>query len=532
MSSVIVGGFGIFWSSTAIRRDSAQILDLMAQSRTSGLNSMLTEVERSAIVLSQYVADELSSLEILNEEESFSRYIAKLENIAYYIANCTNPSLAVYARFAPELTNKVESFLWRRQGADFVQDSLSEFPVFGSDFDNSWYYKARLLGRGTWTRPYYNEDLKEYVISYGIPVFKNGRFFAAVGIDIDFDDIVAVVNSISVYESGYAFLTDEDFVVQYHRSIPMGTRIFDQTADFKQIPIKGFSAPFYEYSFKNKKFHMLYKKLENGMRLVVSVPAREIDKSRNELILMILCSVLIIAVVVSLFSVFMSNRLTRPLKELIDSTSHIIAGVYDLHFKRKPNDEIGELMKTFMFMAKSLKIQSEYTNSLIYLDSMTGVKNKRAFIDEREKIDAQITSTKIANKDFSFAVVVFDVNNLKYLNDNFGHNAGDALIKNACKLITLHFEDSPIFRIGGDEFVAIITGKDFENKIELLTKFRAEMDYLQKNKTDPAEQLSIAAGFAIYNSETDQNFQAVFERADEEMYKAKIAMKGGRDAIR
>lgn len=491
-SSVIVGGFGIFWSSNAVRRDSAHILDLMAQSQTGDLNSMFTEVEQSALVLSEYVSGELDSLAALHDDESFSRYVAKLENIAYYIANCTTSALSISVRFAPELTDRVESFLWRRSGVDFVQDSLREFPVFGSDFDNSWYYKAKLLCRGVWTQPYYNEDLKEYVISYGIPVFKQGKFFAAVGVDIDFDNIAAVVNSISVYDSGHAFLTDEGFVIQYHRSIPMGTRILDQAKDFKQVFIKGYSAPFYDYTFKGTEFHMLYKNLENGMRLVVSVPAREIDWSRSELILMIVCSVLVIVVVVSILSVLMSNRLTRPLKELTDSTSHIVAGNYDLNFKHKPRDEIGELMGTFMLMAKSLKVQFDYINSLIYLDSMTGAQNKRAFIDERENINLQIKHSIEQNTEFAFGVIVFDVNNLKYLNDNFGHNAGDSLIKNSCKLITLHFEDSPVFRIGGDEFVVVITGKELENRVEFCSpNFAPRWTICKKTKpTLPSNFLS------------------------------------------
>ena len=531
-SSFIVGSFGLFWSSKAIQTESSQILDLMAQVQTGGLNSMFSEIEHSSIVLSQHVEENLKDFSLFKNEDNFLRYMEKLEDIAFYIANCTSSAMAVYVRFAPELTNEVKSLLWRKKDGVFSKDTLPAFPVYDSDFGNSWYYRAHALGTGVWTLPYYNDDFKEYVISYGVPVYKNGEFVAVVGMDIDFDDIASIVNSISVYDSGYAFLTDEAFVVTYHRSIRAGVQILEQTADFKQTYIPELHTSLYEYIFKNEKFRMLYKPLVNGMRLVVSVPVQEIDRARTELFITILFSVLLIALLLSAFSVWMSNRLTRPLDELTHSATKIIAGNYDVRFSRKPNDEIGSLMDTFIFMAKSLKIQFEYINSLVYYDSMTGAKNKRAFIDVRNEFNRKISEAKDKNEKLEFGVIVFDVNNLKYLNDTFGHKEGDALIKNACSLITRIFSESPIFRIGGDEFVSVIAGKDFDNRNELLTKFRSEMDYLQANKSKASEQLSIASGIAVYDAKNDVEFQTVFERADEEMYKTKIAMKGGISNIR
>ena len=131
-----------------------------------------------------------------------------------------------------------------------------------------------------------------------------------------------------------------------------------------------------------------------------------------------------------------------------------------------------------------------------------------------------------------FGVIVFDVNNLKAINDSFGHKAGDLLIKCACNLISKIFIFSAIYRIGGDEFVAIVTGKDFENKEELLTDLRLEMSMPVAEKNEAFERISIASGLAVYEPQKDKDFQSVFERADEEMYRAKVVMKGGREKVR
>ena len=542
-SSVIVGGFGIFWSNSAVKKDSAQILDLMAQVQSEGLNTMFSDVVNSSEVLAHYVSENLEGIDILHRTDEFSRYLTHLEDVFHYVLSCTGAAFSVYVRFAPELTDEVASILWYKKKGIFLKTELPDFPVYTPSFNDSWYYRARASESGIWTNPYYNSDLNEYVISYGLPVYKNGKFIAVVGMDIDFDDIVSVVNSIAVYNTGYAFLTDQDFVIRYNRSIPYGTRLFAHAHDFKLIKNSGIESEFYEYKNtikdtfnKNKTktiiYKMVYKDLSNGMRLVVSVPAREIDRTRTRLIISMLIAVIVISVLVSLWNIWMSSRLTKPVKKLADSTRKIIAGDYDFNFNDAPDNEIGELMRTFEFMAKALKRQFEYINGLVYLDSMTGAKNKRAFIDERNEITDKIKKSKDSGEKLEFGVIVFDVNNLKNTNDKYGHKAGDQLIKSACNLIKTVFSMSKIFRIGGDEFVATLTGRDYENRAELLTKLRSEMDCPLSEKNPAFDKVSLAAGLAVYDSSKDDDFQNVFERADEEMYKTKTSMKGGRENIR
>lgn len=531
-ASVIIGGFGIFWSNASAKRSSARILDLTSQVQTSGLNAMFTEVEQSSKVLSDYVSDEIQNLEDLLDEEKFSRYIARLENVAYYIASCTKPALAVSVRFAPSLTNEVSSLLWYKKNGSIIQGKLREFPSYNYDLENSWYYKALLTGHNSWTKPYYNDDLNEYVISLGVPVFKDGKFIAVVGMDIDFDDIAHLVNTITIYDTGYACLTDENFLIIYHRSMPMRTPLLTNTDKFKLYKVDNIENDFCEYKTKNRKHKMLYKNLVNGMRLIVSVPSREIDRERSSLIISLIVSVFAISFSVSIWSVWMSNKFTRPLKKLSYYAKNIIEGDYNVKFDFSSDDEVGELTRNFALMAKSLERQFEYINSLAYFDAMTGAKNKRSFIDARDDVNLEIQKARRENQKLEFALIVFDVNNLKLTNDTYGHKAGDLLIKCACNLIMKNFVYSTIYRIGGDEFVAIVRGKDYENRNELIENLHLDMDTPVAEKNKAFEKVSIAAGMAVYDSKVDENFQTVFERADEEMYRTKVAMKGGIELVR
>ncbi|MBO7675171.1 MAG: amino acid permease [Atopobiaceae bacterium] len=156
------------------------------------------------------------------------------------------------------------------------------------------------------------------------------------------------------------------------------------------------------------------------------------------------------------------------------------------------------------------------TRGKAYRDALTGVRNKLAFAEYEELLVRQVESGEVGE----FAIVVFDVNGLKYVNDTYGHKAGDEYIKSACTLICTEYKHSPVFRIGGDEFVAVLTGEDYGRRFELL----ADHDRLAERNIG-TEQAVIAAGMYTFAPENTQTVRDVFEQADERMYQRKQALK-------
>ena len=148
------------------------------------------------------------------------------------------------------------------------------------------------------------------------------------------------------------------------------------------------------------------------------------------------------------------------------------------------------------------------------IDSLTGVKNKHAYVD----IEAQLNRRLDAQLPVEFAIVVFDVNGLKQVNDTQGHQAGDELLRSACRSICSVFQHSPVFRIGGDEFTAVVQGQDYQNLDDLV------LEIARRNVENTIKGgVVIACGMARFDN--DQNVAAVFERADVRMYKNKRLLK-------
>ena len=166
-------------------------------------------------------------------------------------------------------------------------------------------------------------------------------------------------------------------------------------------------------------------------------------------------------------------------------------------------------------------LQLENANQKAYRDGLTGVKNKLAYIDSLRQLELESTAEALAN----YGVAVFDINDLKLTNDTKGHEAGDKLIKNACAIICKQFKHSPVFRIGGDEFAAILQGSDFENREDLFREFTAKIDENNKNGG-----VVVAGGMAVFDPKLDDNYTDVFMRADQQMFERKEQLKAAKAA--
>ena len=162
---------------------------------------------------------------------------------------------------------------------------------------------------------------------------------------------------------------------------------------------------------------------------------------------------------------------------------------------------------------------------LMEKDSLTFVKNRTAYDRYVKGLES-----KMLSGDFEpFAVVCFDINYLKQINDELGHEAGDEYIKKCCKLICNTYKHSPVFRIGGDEFIAIAVHDDYLHRYELLQDMRSQMEALWANKdTAPVDRISVASGLADCSEHVGDDYAAIFRRADARMYDNKKLMKGER----
>lgn len=175
---------------------------------------------------------------------------------------------------------------------------------------------------------------------------------------------------------------------------------------------------------------------------------------------------------------------------------------------------LGIMLSNFAIMQRREVEAQQIANR----DPLTGVKSKHAYVTREAELNEQILGGDLGD----LAVVVCDVNDLKQVNDTLGHKAGDDYIRQACSMICQLFKHSPVFRIGGDEFVVLLQGSDYERRQQIMSELQAQS---QANRGTGSPV--VAAGIAEYAAGSDARLHEVFERADALMYQRKEELKGG-----
>ena len=168
-----------------------------------------------------------------------------------------------------------------------------------------------------------------------------------------------------------------------------------------------------------------------------------------------------------------------------------------------------------------LQQNADELGMIAFRDSLTHVKNKAAYDKAVE-----ILNDKIKQEQAEFAFVMIDLNSLKHVNDIYGHEKGDLYITGSCSIICMIFDHSPVFRVGGDEFLVILENTDYKFREQLMAALKASVEgYITRIDCDPWEKYSMAAGIAVYNPNIDTDTSTVFKRADKSMYNNKQRMK-------
>ena len=282
-----------------------------------------------------------------------------------------------------------------------------------------------------------------------------------------------------------------------------------------------------------------------------------VDVSKDQLIETVTKTVIInIALVVglgvlfiALLLVWMRMNVTKPLHDLENSVvsfAETTAGKHDpdeLVFTPpviKSHNEVGSLANAVTKLSNDMRDYIKHMaaaedearglqehviemNDIAYKDALTKVKNKASYDEKAESL-----VWDIMNNTAKFGIVMVDLNYLKVINDKYGHDKGNEYIIGSCKLICETFVHSPVYRIGGDEFAAVLEGQDYDNRESLMTQvMEAFANALNASKMPPWNRYSAAIGMAVYQAGDD--VEAVLNRADQAMYEAKAKMKAGQN---
>ena len=498
---------------------SEQLLLLLCETGERNLDYYFNSVEKSLRKVAAYTEKDLDGL----ETEKFQRHMERVEKYFEEIANKTNGVLTFYYRIDPAVSDTVKGFWYvNLDGTDFTAHEVTDITLYDTEDTSKlvWFTVPKYEGKPIWLPPYITDNLDVNVISYNMPIYWRGQFVGVIGIEIDYSTMAEQVDSIHLYNNGYAFLTDTDGRLIYHSRIDLAQL---SEEDMPKTPEGLVSeSTFTKYTFNGEEKEAVWLRLSNGMRLYVSVPQEETEGDWRHLVSQILLASSAVLVLCILLAWLFSSRVTKPLQQLTEAARQADAGNYDFTLEYKGRDEVGLLTGTFKRMAEHMKAHINDLNRRANVDALTSVRNRGAFTAYVEEMQKNLQA---APENAEFAVGMFDCNDLKTINDTYGHEKGDIFLKTATRVICKVFQHSPVFRIGGDEFAVILRNDDFRNREELVRKFEEDSTAISAAAENPWEKVSVSMGIAVYDPQTDHCVNDTVRRADKVMYVNKKAQK-------
>ena len=553
VSVTAIGGICIFFVKRTGDRDAAETMALICDDRRQTLDSYLNSIEQSVDMAARFAGDVIVSQELIDggvvgfsglenelpqrsaaQRESMDAFLrdhtALVEKVFGSVAVHTSGALTYYYRLNPSLSGEVTGFWFSKKGrTQFYGMQPTDISGYeeGDTEHVGWYYLPLRRGRPTWIAPYYNANMDETILSYVVPVYKAGTFIGIIGMDIDYDTLVEQLDDLEIYDTGYAVLMDGEGSIVYHPNVETGRLLAEESPAFAAAAamLKSESSPEpIRYGAPGEERMMVFSTLANGLKLAVVAPIREINAGWQRLVTVILIAGGLILALFAVLSLLILRRLTEPLQRLTAASRLLAEGNYDISLDYSGSDEVGVLTAAFQRLVEHLQIYISDLNSKAYQDAMTGVKNLAAYNASAKMLGDAIAAAE-EGAEPAFGVVMLDCNDLKRINDRYGHGMGDRYLLNACALICRVFTHSPVFRIGGDEFAVLLQSGDYDRRDSLMEEFDGLAAEVNHTAEEPWEQISVAKGMAIYRPDSDGSVEDVMRRADQRMYLDKQRMK-------
>jgi diguanylate cyclase (GGDEF)-like protein len=280
-----------------------------------------------------------------------------------------------------------------------------------------------------------------------------------------------------------------------------------------------------------------------GIGVVSQVESGHAFASIDQMVKRSLVIGLVICTITFLLTILFSRSLTDPLRKLMAVMRDVSKGKLDTEIHLKTNDEIGILAKVFNQMTGELKLSrsnleeanrdlekkvKERTFQLEELairDALTGLYNRRFF---NERIKEELGRAKRGAH--ALSIVYFDIDHFKKYNDQNGHPAGDALLKDFSKLLLLNLRKTDVLaRIGGEEFCAILPETKIEGAILTAEKLRAAVEFkdFPNGEKQPLGRVTCSLGVSTYPACASDE-ESLIKVADEALYQCK---EGGRNRV-
>lgn len=489
---LFVSTVSIYVSNSIIRKYSTNDAQLLAESNANTLNITIGKIETSVNDLSITVLSMLDDVEKLKSDPQYvQQFQEKVRPIAEEFATNTNGAMAFYLRFNPEFSEPTSGLFHADSDGDGNIEQL--IPTDFSQYDPSdvgnvgWYYIPINTGKPMWLDPYHNENIGVDMISYVVPLFKDGETIGVVGMDINFAVFTEIINNIKPYKNSYGALLNSSQQFLIHPELTINDNLVDMNKDFSE-DLAANDSGVKDIALNNEDSIISYSKLSNGQTLLISSTKNDIFHDVHQLTNNIIILLIVIIIVSIIVALLLGNRFTKPLKALIEDMRKVKEGDFTIQVAIKSKDEIGEIGKNFNSMVeelgnltKNISIVSERVNA----SSLALTTASHDMTAASEEVTASVEEIAAGNKMQSISI-----ENCSEISSDFSIKCSELQLNtnevlSSMKEMNLNIKDGLVLNAGLNEINA-------ENRkaTEMIEKVTLDLNTNIKNISMIIEKIS------------------------------------------
>ena len=236
----------------------------------------------------------------------------------------------------------------------------------------------------------------------------------------------------------------------------------------------------------------------------------------------LLAGIITFIIIALSFRKTLRKHINKRFEEIQDDMRTIKKGNFSKRLKLGTYDEFDEMV----FFANSVLDEFEkklnFEKKYALMDPLTLTYNRRALNLSFEKFSSRAKR----EKNFEVSMLLFDLDYFKKVNDTYGHDIGDKVLRKLCKVVkqTLRKDDN-LYRVGGEEFLILFFKLPKKKEEEIFKRIKKEISYTIKKKIPEIKQeITISGGFVRskqYDLNEDGIFESMYKDADELLYEAK-----------
>ena len=362
---IVTASILLFYFNNLSRDSQTKTIYLTAEKKKLELNNFFNSAENIVNEFQDYILTNLDEDRLLIDSEYEQEYMTNLSKVMSSISAFQKGAVCTYFRMEMSEYGPTRGlFLTGGYQKSFVSIRTTDLSKYSpGDLEHvGWYYLPIWKKAPVWTPPYNNLSLRQKMISYSVPLYRNEKLLGVVGIDLSLAVIEDMVNSLQLENAKGLLIGDQQNLIHLNTRYEQ-TKAVERSAELSILMDKfnnPDNQPLQKFNWEGNSYYGTLTKLDNGMSYITAVSQKELLKPVYGQILSLLIAFVIVSILFSVLLSFSFKKVITPIRIINKTTNRLARGELYIDIPYQSNNEIGTLANNIRLMTSQLKEYIEY----------------------------------------------------------------------------------------------------------------------------------------------------------------------------